>query len=70
MPFQTSLVRVRKTGAYQSGAPFRCQFDETLTLNLMAYPRLDHLKGASFGEAPALPANIRLGLKSSNALAY
>jgi hypothetical protein len=27
------------------------------------YPRVDHQKGASFGYASALPANIRLGQK-------
>jgi hypothetical protein len=34
---------------------------------------VEHLKGASLGYAPALPANIRLGWKSlpgTNALAY
>jgi len=29
-----------------------------------AYPRLEHLKGASLGYALALPANIRLGGKA------
>jgi hypothetical protein len=28
-----------------------------------AYTRLEHLKGASLGKAPALPANISLGWK-------
>jgi len=38
-----------------------------------AYPRVEHLKGASLGYALALPANIRLGWKGlpgTNALAY
>ncbi len=35
-----------------------------------AYPRLEHLKGASLGKTPALPANIRLGLPGINTLAY
>jgi hypothetical protein len=38
-----------------------------------AYPRVELLKGASLGQAPALPANIRLGWKNlpgTNALAY
>jgi hypothetical protein len=30
-----------------------------------AYPKVERLKGASLGEAPALSANIRLGWKSS-----
>jgi len=38
-----------------------------------AYPRVEHLKGASFGQALALSTNIRLswkGLLGTNALAY
>jgi len=38
-----------------------------------AYPRVEHLKGASFGLAPAFLANIKLGWKGlfrTNALAY
>jgi hypothetical protein len=38
-----------------------------------AYPRVEHPIGASFGKAPALPANIRLGWKGlpeMNTLAY
>ncbi len=38
-----------------------------------AYPRVEHLKGASLGKSPALPANIRLGCKGlpgTNTLAY
>ncbi len=38
-----------------------------------AYPRVEHLEGASLGKALALPANIRLGWKDSprtNILAY
>jgi hypothetical protein len=35
-----------------------------------AFPRVEHLKGASFGKALALPANIGLGLKGTNTLAY
>jgi len=38
-----------------------------------AYPRVEHIKGASFGLAPALSENIRLswkGLPGTNALAY
>jgi len=38
-----------------------------------AYPRVEHLKSASLGQAPASPANIRLGWKSlsgTNSLAY
>jgi hypothetical protein len=38
-----------------------------------AYPRVEHLKGASLGQAPGLPANIRLGwrgLLGTNTLAY
>jgi hypothetical protein len=38
-----------------------------------AYPRVEHLKGASLGWAPALLANIRLGWKGfpgTNTLAY
>ncbi len=38
-----------------------------------AYPTVEHLKGASLGLTPALPANIRLGWKGlpgTNALAY
>ncbi len=37
-----------------------------------AYPRVEHLKGASLGYALALPTNIRLGWKGlpgTNALA-
>jgi hypothetical protein len=34
-----------------------------------AYPRVEHLKGASLGLAPALPANIRLGCFITLALA-
>ncbi len=36
-------------------------------------PRMEHLKGASLGQAPALPANIRLdwkGLPGTNTLDY
>jgi hypothetical protein len=36
-------------------------------------PKVEHLKGASLGYAPALSANIRLGLKGlpqTNTLAY
>jgi len=38
-----------------------------------AYPRVEHLKGASLKWAPGLTANIRLGLKGlpgTNTLAY
>jgi hypothetical protein len=38
-----------------------------------AYPGEENLKGASFGTAPALPTNIRLGWKGiseTNILAY
>jgi hypothetical protein len=38
-----------------------------------AYPRVEHLKGASLVWAPALPANIGLGWKDfpgTNTLAY
>ncbi len=38
-----------------------------------AYPRVGYLKGASLGQAPALPANTRLGCKGlsgTNTLAY
>ncbi len=38
-----------------------------------AYHRVEHLKGATLGQAPALPANIRLGWKGlpgTNTLAY
>jgi len=38
-----------------------------------AYSRLEHLKGASLVQAPALPASIRLGWKGlpgSNTLVY
>jgi hypothetical protein len=38
-----------------------------------AYLRVEHLKGASFGQALALPANTRLGwkgLSGTNTLAY
>jgi len=38
-----------------------------------AYPRLEHLKGASLGQALALPANIKHGLKGlpgTKTLAY
>ncbi len=38
-----------------------------------AYPRLEHLKGASLRKAVALPANIREGWKylpGTNTLAY
>jgi hypothetical protein len=38
-----------------------------------AYPRVEHLKGVSFGYAPALPANIRLdwrGLPRTNTPTY
>jgi hypothetical protein len=38
-----------------------------------ACPRVEHLKGDSIGQAPALPANIRLSLKGlpgKNAPAY
>jgi len=38
-----------------------------------AYPRVEHLKGASLRKALALPANIRQGWKSlpgTNTLAY
>jgi hypothetical protein len=38
-----------------------------------AYPIVEHLKGASLGEAPAFLTNIRLGwkyLQGTNALAY
>ncbi len=38
-----------------------------------AYPRVEHLKGASLGYAPALPKNIGLGckgLEGINTLAY
>ncbi len=38
-----------------------------------AYPRVEHLKGALLGLAPALQVNIRLGWKGlpgTNALAY
>jgi hypothetical protein len=37
------------------------------------YPSVKHLKGASLGWGPALPTNIRLGLKGlpgTSALAY
>ncbi len=38
-----------------------------------AYPRVDHLKDVSLGQAPALPVNTRLfwkGLPGTNTLAY
>jgi len=38
-----------------------------------AHPRVEYLKGASLRQAPALPANIRLGWESlpgTNTLAY
>ncbi len=38
-----------------------------------ANPKVEHLKGASLGKAPALPENIRLGWKGlpkTNTLAY
>jgi hypothetical protein len=38
-----------------------------------AYPRVEQLKGASLGLAPALPANIKLdwiGFPGTNTLAY
>ncbi len=38
-----------------------------------AYPRLEHLKGASLGYATAFPTNITLGWKglpATNSLAY
>jgi hypothetical protein len=38
-----------------------------------AYPRVENLKGSSLGQAPTLPANIRLGWKGlpgTNTLAY
>ncbi len=38
-----------------------------------AYPRVEHLKGASIGQVLALPTNIRLGYKGlpgTNTLAY
>ncbi len=38
-----------------------------------AYPRVEHLKGAYFMKAPALPTNIRLGwngLPGTNTLTY
>jgi hypothetical protein len=38
-----------------------------------AYPRMEHLKGGSLGEAAALLTNIRLGWKAlpeTNSLAY
>jgi hypothetical protein len=38
-----------------------------------AYPKVEHLKGALLGQAQALPANIRIGLKGlpgTNTLAY
>jgi hypothetical protein len=37
-------------------SPFQC-----LLVRPTAYPRVDHLKVASLGKAPALPSNIRLG---------
>jgi hypothetical protein len=44
-----------------------------MQLRTVAYPRVEHLKGASLGQAPALPANIRLGWKGlsrTNTLSY
>jgi hypothetical protein len=41
--------------------------------NAGAYPRVEHLKGASLGKTPAVSADIRQGLKGlqgTNALAY
>jgi hypothetical protein len=38
-----------------------------------AYPKVEHMNGASLGQALALPSNIRLGWKGfarTNALAY
>jgi hypothetical protein len=38
-----------------------------------AYPRVEHLKGSSIGQAPILPTNIRLswkGLAGANTLAH
>jgi hypothetical protein len=36
-----------------------------------AYHRVEHLKGASLGKAPALPVNIKLDWKGlTNALVY
>jgi len=38
-----------------------------------AYPRVEHLKSASFSQAPALPPNMRLGYKGlpgTNTLTY
>jgi hypothetical protein len=52
---------------------------QAFTVNLMfvvrkgACPKVEHLKSASLGLAPALPANIRPGFKGlpgTNALAY
>ncbi len=42
-------------------------------INSRAYPRVEHLKGASLGKDPALPANKRLGwtgLPETNTVAY
>ncbi len=44
-----------------------------LQVRSRAYPRVEHLKGASLGPAMALPTTIRLGWKGlagTNALAY
>jgi hypothetical protein len=38
-----------------------------------AYPKAEHLKGSSIGQAPALPTNIRLGwrvLQVTNTITY
>ncbi len=57
----------------------RLSLAKLFQLNLMfagmaeAYFRVEHLKGASLGLAPPLPANIRLvwnGLSRTNAQAY
>ncbi len=49
----------------QSVCPWQAfQAQTNLLVRPGAYPRVKHLKGASLGQAPALPANIRLGLKS------
>jgi hypothetical protein len=46
---------------------------ESLLVRSGAYPRVEHLSGASLGEAPSLSTNIRLGWKGlagTNARAY
>jgi hypothetical protein len=57
------------TGLFVTDTPFQ----PSIMFAAKAYPRVEHLKGAPLGYAPAFTTNLRLvwkGMPETNALAY